>query len=172
MSVCIYGIHVRSSSYITHPEFSNKIQKALELLDKKSNSHLLIIKSYTKVILASAVSGADFNAAEMTINIARSTFDASLEWLASVLVHENNHLKKYKDTGKKYGDTHLMTDKKAALQVMINEELESNRIQLEALKNVGGTDHEIKYLMLQKGDHFDVNKDGLYDSRDYGSRTW
>lgn len=168
----IYGINVCGNSHITDPEFTNKIQKALDLLNKKSNSHLLTIKSYTKIIRAAAASGANYNETEMTIDIARSTFDASLEWLASVLVHENNHIKKYKDTGKKYGDAHKMTDKKAALQVMINEELESNRIQLEALKNIGGTQDEIKYLMAQKGDHFDVNKDGLYDSRDYGSRTW
>lgn len=168
----IYGITVRGNSHITDPEFTNKIKKALDLLNKKSNSHLLTIKSYTKIIRAAAASGANYNEAEMTIDIARATFDASLEWLASVLVHENHHLKKYKDTGKKYGDAHKMADKKAALQVMINEELECNRIQCEALRNVGGTEHEINYLKAQKGDHFDVNKDGLYDSRDYGSRNW
>ena len=168
----IHGITVRASSHITDPEFTNKIQKALDLLSSKSNSHLLTIKSYTKVIQAAANSGANFNASEMTIEIARATFDASLEWLASVLVHENHHIKKYKDSGKKFGDAHKMTDKKAALQVMIDEELECNRIQCEALRNVGGSEHEINYLKAQKGDHFDVNKDGLYDEKDYGSRTW
>ena len=168
----IYGMTVRGSSYITDPEFTNKIQKALDLLNNKSNSHLLTIKSYTKIIQASAASGANFNASEMTIDIGKSTFDASLEWLASVLVHENNHIKLYKDTGKKFGDAHKMSDKKAALQVMINEELACNRIQCEALKNVGGRKDEIEYLLAQKGDHFDVNKDGLYDSQDYGSRNW
>ena len=130
------------------------------------------VKSYTKIIRAAAASGANYNEAEMTIDIAKTTFDASLEWLASVLVHENHHLKKYKDTGKKYGDAHLMKDKKAALQVMINEELECNRIQLQALKKIGGEQYEIDYLAAQKGDHFDVNKDGKYDAADYGSRTW
>lgn len=168
----VYGINIKCSSHITDPEFTNKIQKALELLDKKSNSHLLTIKSYTKIIRAAAVSGANFNEAEMTIDISKTTFDASLEWLASVLVHENHHLKKYKDSGKKFGDAHLMSDKKAALQVMINEELECNRIQCAALKKVGGAKHEIEYLDSQKGDHFDVNRDGLYDRSDYGSRTW
>jgi hypothetical protein len=168
----IYGLNVRSSSHINDPEFTNKIQKALDLLNNKSNSHLLTIKSYTKIIQASPASGANFNASEMTIDIGRSTFDASLEWLASVLVHENHHIKKYKDTGKKFGDAHKMTDKRAALQVMIDEELECNRIQCEALRNVGGSEHEIQYLQAQRGDHFDVNKDGLYDSQDYGSRNW
>jgi hypothetical protein len=168
----IFGIKVIGSSHITDPEFTTKIEKALNLLNTKSNSHLLTIKTYTQTIKATAASGANFNGTEMTIEIARSTFDASLEWLASVLVHENHHLKKFKDSGKKFGDAHKMSDKKAALQVMINEELECNRMQVEALKKVGGSDHEVKYLLAQKGDHFDVNKDGLYDSSDYGSRTW
>lgn len=168
----VHGITIRGSSHIADPEFTTKIERALELLNTRSNSHLLTIKSYTKIILAAAASGANFNAAEMTIEIARTTFDASLQWLASVLVHENHHIKKYKDTGKKFGDAHLMADKRAALQVMINEELECNRIQCEALRNVGGSEHEINYLNAQRGDHFDVNRDGLYDSADYGSRTW
>lgn len=168
----LYGITINGNSHIKDPEFTEKIEKALKLLDSKSNSHLLTVKTYTKIIRAAASSGANYNEKEMTIDIAKSTFEASLEWLASVLVHENNHLKLYKDTGKKYGDAHKMSDKKAALQVMINEELECNRIQCEALRNVGGTEHEINYLKAQKGDHFDVNKDGLYDSKDYGSRNW
>lgn len=168
----IHGINVCGNSNITDPEFTNKIQRALDLLSNRSNSHLLTIKSYTKIIRAAAASGANYNEAEMTIDIARSTFDASLEWLASVLVHENNHIKLYKDTGKKYGDAHLMTDKRAALQVMINEELACNRIQCEALRNVGGSESEINYLNAQRGDHFDVNRDGLYDERDYAGRTW
>ncbi|MEK7724810.1 MAG: hypothetical protein AAB336_10705 [Acidobacteriota bacterium] len=168
----LYGITISGNSHIKDPEFTEKIEKALKLLDSKSNSHLLTVKTYTKIIRAAAASGANYNEKEMTIDIAKSTFDASLEWLASVLVHENNHLKLYKDTGKKYGDAHKMSDKKAALQVMINEELACNRIQCEALRNVGGTEHEINYLKGQKGDHFDVNKDGKYDSADYGSRNW
>jgi hypothetical protein len=168
----VYGITITGNSHIKDPEFTEKITKALKLLDEKSNSHLLTIKKYTKIIRAAAASGANYNEKEMTTDIGKSTFDASLEWLASVLVHENHHFKKYKDSGKKYGGAADMEDKKAALQVMIKEELECNRIQCEALTNVGGTKAEIDYLNSLKGDHFDVNKDGLYDSKDYGSRTW
>ncbi len=167
-----YGIKVQGNSHITDPEFTNKIKKALDLLHSKSNSHLETIKVHTKIIRAAAASGANYNETEWTIDIGKATFDASLEWLASVLVHENHHFKKYKDSGKKYGGAASMADKKAALQVMINEELECNRIQAEALKNVGGSQHEIDYLKAQKGDHFDVNKDGLYDEKDYGARNY
>ncbi|HMS38752.1 MAG TPA: hypothetical protein PKE69_00895, partial [Pyrinomonadaceae bacterium] len=104
--------------------------------------------------------------------IAKRTFDASLEWLASVLIHETHHIRKYKDTGKKYGDAHLMKDKKAAFKVMVDEEMECNKIQLVVLINIGGAQYEIDHLKAQKGDHFDIDKDGDYDSDDYGMRDW
>lgn len=165
-------LRIEPNTYIKDPEFSTKIKSAIDLLASKANAEFLVVKKYTKVIRAAETSGANYNEKEMTIDIGKSTFDASLEWLASVLAHENNHLKKYKDTGKKYGDAHLMKDKKKALQVMIDEEMECNGVQLIVLKKVGGTAAEIDYLGKQKGDHFDVNKDGVYDEKDYGSRNW
>lgn len=166
------GINIQGNAHIPDPAFSNKIKSCIDLLKSKSNLDYLTLKTYTKVIRASQNSGANYNEKEMTIDIAKTTFDASVEWLASVLVHENHHLKKYKDTGKKYGNAHLMTDKKKALQVMIGEEMECNRIQLATLKKIGGAKHEIDYLSRQKGDHFDVDKDGDYDADDFRGRNW
>jgi hypothetical protein len=165
-------LRIEPNTYIKDPEFSKKIKSAIDLLDSKANAEFLVVKKYTKVIRAAQSSGANYNEKEMTIDIGQATFDASLEWLASVFAHENHHLKKFKDTGKKYGNAHLMEDKKKALQVMIDEELECNGVQLIVLKKIGGTAAEIDYLGKQKGDHFDVNKDGVYDEKDYGSRSW
>lgn len=165
-------IKIEPNTYIKDPEFSTKIKSAIDLLDSKANAEFLNLKKYTKIIRAARSSGANYNEKEMTIDIAKDTFDASLEWLASVFTHENHHLKKYKDTGKKYGDAHLEKDKKKALQIMIDEELECNKIQLIVLKKIGGAAHETDYLGKQKGDHFDINRDGLYDEKDYGSRSW
>lgn len=86
--------------------------------------------------------------------------------------YETTHIKKYKDTGKKFGDAHLLADKKAALQIMINEELDCNKVQLVVLEKVGGARYEIDYLRDQKGDHFDIDKDGDYDMDDYRGRKW
>ena len=88
------------------------------------------------MIRATQTSDANYNEEIMTIDIARGTFDASLEWLASVLIHETQHIKKYKDTGKKFGNAHLMADKKAAFQVMVAEEMECNKIQLVVLEKI------------------------------------
>jgi hypothetical protein len=161
-----------NSQFIREAAFINKIEKALQLLKSKAPDEFKLMQSVIVKIRATKVSGANYNEEVMTIDIARRTFDASLEWLASVLIHETRHIKKYKDTGKKLGDAYLMTDKKAALQVMIDEELECNRVQLAVLEKIGGTQFEIEYLKAQKGDHFDIDKDGDYDWDDYNNRTW
>lgn len=158
--------------FINEAEFVDKIDKALQLLKNKAPDEFKTMQSVIGKIRATKASGANYNEKIMTIEIAKLTFDASLEWLASVLIHETQHIKKYKDTGKKYGGAFEMTDKKAALQTMINEELECNRIQVAVLEKIGGTKYEIDYLKAQKGDHFDIDKDGDYDWDDYNSRTW
>lgn len=167
------GFQIESNSkFISEPIFTNKIKNAILLLKTKSPDEFKTMQSVIVKIRATQASGANFNETVMTIDIAKATFDASLEWLASVLIHETNHIKKYKDTGKKFGNAHLISDKKAALQVMINEELECNKAQLIVLENVGGKKFEIEYLKAQKGDHFDIDKDGDYDEADYKGRKW
>ncbi len=161
-----------NGQYINETEFVNKIQSAILLLKEKSPDEFAIMQTYIGKIRSTRASGANYNEDIMTIEIAKRTFDASLEWLASVLIHETHHIKKYKDTGKKYGNAHLMSDKKAAFKVMVDEEMECNKIQLVALINIGGAQYEIDHLKAQKGDHFDIDKDGDYDSDDYGMRDW
>jgi hypothetical protein len=160
------------ADFINEAKFIDKIEKAINLLKDKAPDEFKIMQANIVKIRATAISGANYNEEVMTIDIAERTFDASLEWLASVLIHETQHIKKYKDTGKKYGDAYLMKDKKAAYQVMVNEELECNKIQLAVLEKVGGSQFEIDYLKAQKGDHFDIDKDGDYDSDDYNNRSW
>jgi len=172
-SVVVEGITIETNSrYIPEDAFIEKVSAALRLMKAKAPAHFAMIKTYIGQIKATEASGANFNGDVMTIELAKRTFDASLAWVTSVLIHETIHIKKFKDTGKKFGDAHLMSDKKAALQVMINEELDCNRIQLEVLQLVGGTKREIDYLKAQKGDHFDIDKDGDFDFDDYKLRNW
>ena len=168
MSVIIEG----NSAYIKEPDFTKKIGQALALLKSKSSNDYAVITTYIDKIRATDKSGANFNEKMMTIDIALNTFNASLCWVASVLVHESIHIKKYKVSGKKYSGAYEMKDKKLALKTMIDEELECNKIQLIALANIGGTSHEQSYLKGQKGDHFDVDKDGDYDIHDYEKRNY
>lgn len=167
------GIIIETNTkHIDQAAFKAKITSSFELLKTKAPNDYTTMKSVIGKIRAFQASGANFNEAIMTIDIAKATFDASLEWLTSVLAHETTHIKKYKDTGKKFGDAHLLADKKAALRIMINEELDCNKVQLAVLEKVGGAKYEIDYLRAQKGDHFDIDKDGDYDMDDYRGRKW
>ena len=167
------GIIIETNAkHIDPAAFKAKITLAFELLKTQAPSDYATMKSFIGKIRTYQASGANFNEDIMTIDIAKATFDASLEWLTSVLAHETTHIKKYKDTGKKFGDAHLLTDKKAALLIMINEELDCNKVQLAVLEKVGGAKYEIDYLRAQKGDHFDIDKDGDYDMDDYKGRKW
>ena len=161
-----------NAGFINQTVFTTKIKQAIELLKEKAPEEYKMMQSVIVKIRATRASGANYNEEVMTIDIAKRTFDASLEWLASVLIHESQHIKKYKDTGKKYGGAFEMTDKKAALQTMIDEELECNKIQVTVLEKIGGTQFDIDYLKAQKGDHFDIDKDGDYDWDDYNLRDW
>ena len=161
-----------NGQFINETSFIKKIDKALQLLKSKAPDEFKMMQSVIVKIRATRASGANYNEEVMTIEIAKRTFDASLEWLASVLIHETQHIKKFIDTGKKYGGAYQLTDKKAALQAMIDEELECNRIQLTVLEKIGGRQFEIDHLKGQKGDHFDIDKDGDYDWDDYNRRDW
>lgn len=169
----VEGIVIETNSaYIEDKAFVTKITAAIQLLKSKAPLDLKVMCSVIGKIRATQASGANFYEEVMTIDIAKGTFDASLEWLASVLIHETSHIKRYKDTGKRYGDAHLIADKKKALQVMIDEELACNRIQAVVLQKVGGQQYELEYLKGLKGDYFDVDKDGDYDDDDYKNRSW
>lgn len=158
--------------YYSESNFKSRVKTAILTLKERAPDDFAIMQKYIVKIRAFRASGANYNAAVMTIDLGAKTVNASMTWLTSVLAHETHHIRKYKETGKKLGDAHLMKDKKAALQVMIDEELECNRVQIAVLEKIGAPRFEIDYLKAQKGDHFDIDKDGDYDWEDYQARDW
>lgn len=158
--------------YYSANTFRTRVKTAILLLKERAPADFAIMRKYIVKIREYRASGANYNADVMTIDLGERTVNASMTWLTSVLAHETHHIRKYKETGKKLGDAHLMADKKAALQVMIDEELECNRVQIAVLEKIGAPQHEIDYLKAQKGDHFDIDKDGDYDWDDYQARDW
>jgi hypothetical protein len=148
---------VGDTRYIPEDEFKAKIQKALDLLSSKDACNSAVLTSYVGRIRAAAKSGADVRANPMTIDIAKPTFDASLTWLASVLVHESYHCVQHKKKKKYWGQ---------------DAEKECNEYQLQSLRAIGAPDYEIAYQMAQDGNHFDRNGDGKYDEKDYELRDY
>jgi hypothetical protein len=143
------------AKYIPHPEFCKKIEEAIHLLNTKAKKHYAELYKNTYQIKANAKTGADYTRAN--IDVARRTFDSSVTWLASVLVHEGHHLVQFKNGQQFTG---------------VEAELESNKIQLEVLRLIGAPQSEITHLLSQDGKHFDLNGDGKYDEKDYKLRNY
>lgn len=143
------------AAHIPHDEFVKKIKEACILLRDKSSQRYTTVYNNVKLIRAYSKSGADVS--KSNIDIARRTFDASITWLASVIIHEGVHIEQYK-SGKDYSG-------QAA-------EKACNLVQLEVLMKIGAPKSEIDYLITQDGMHFDLNGDGVYDWKDYQLRNY
>lgn len=148
---------VADNRYIADPLFTQKINKALKLLCIKASWAHGNLKGCVGRIRAFSKSGTDVYATPITINIAAPTFEASLTWLASVLAHESCHAVQYVNKQDYSG---------------LASERECNGYQLRVLRSIGAPESEIAYLLAQTGDHFDLNKDGKYDEKDYELRNY
>jgi hypothetical protein len=143
------------AKYIAENVFKPKIEKCLKLLCIKAGTYHAWIATDVVKIRAFSKSGADVT--KSSVDIAKTTFEASETWLASVLVHETKHIRQYKAKKNYYGK---------------EAEKECNGIQLEVLRLIGAPQSEITYLLGQDGNHFDLNGDGVYDEKDYKLRNW
>ncbi len=143
------------AAFIPAAEFKPKIECCLGLLNKKAGQFSTWFNSYNLKIRAAGKSGANFK--DNAIDIARSTFDASETWLASVIIHESIHFWQYRAG-------HYQAGKVA--------ELEANRYQLRVLTLIGAPASEIAHMQSQTGDHADLNGDGVYDEKDYEKRNY
>jgi hypothetical protein len=142
-------------TYIPASEFKPKIERCLKLLSAKAGQYSTWFNSYNLKIRAAAKSGANFQ--DDAIDIARSTFDASDTWLASVIIHESIHFWQWRSGKYKAGTP---------------AELEANRYQLGVLQLVGAPRSEILHMQKQDGGHADLNGDGVYDEKDYALRNY
>lgn len=110
---------------------------------------------YVTKVRAARASGANFG--DKAIDIAKTTFDASDTWVASVLVHEALHFWQYK-TGK--------------YKASKADEQEANLTQLAVLRLIGAPASEITYLQGLDGGHADLDGDGKYTEKDYKKRNY
>ena len=123
--------------------------------EKQSRTILYVAWKIQFKIRSAERSGANFQ--DAAIDIARSTFDASDTWLASVFIHEAIHFWQYRAGHYKAGTV---------------AEQEANRYQLGVLQLVGAPQGEITHMLSQTGGHADLNGDGVYDWKDYKMRKY
>jgi hypothetical protein len=129
---------------------SDKLNRAIELLGKHPEykkyveSHIKIIRhgKLTRIVLENG----------FVVEMTQKFIDGNtIPWIASTFVHEARHAQQI-ISGMK------MTDQM--------HELDANRIQLDALKLMGGSDKNVAWLSAHNGMHFDTNGNGILDKDD------
>jgi len=151
----IMPLTILGNVHIPHQEFVEKIDKACILLRDKAGVRYGYMYSHVKQITAHRASGADVIG--KNIHIARATFDASLTWLASVLIHESIHIWQ-KEQGQPFNG--------------VPAEQACNAVQLEVLQAINAPVSELNHMRAQTGDHADLDGDGDYDWDDYRLRNY
>jgi len=145
------------AKYVKDPDFSDKINKALDLLKTKASTAYGIVTTYIVKIRAAERSGMIVQT--KIYEIAKPTFDASLTWLASTIAHDSLHSQQFSNKEPYTG---------------ADSEAKCNQHQLEVLRKVGAPQSECAYLLsvIKKGDHSDLDGDGKYTEKDYQKRKW
>ena len=146
--------------------FVEKVGGALRLLAEKSPEEFAFVVEQVRLFRQAEPSGTHVADGLCVVDLGGPTAGASVAWVASVLVHESNHNKQYRDA--------LATGRPVdpAAYTGVAAERACNAVQLIALRRVGGTAAEIEHLSRQDGGHFDVDGDGDYDWDDYRLRKW
>lgn len=118
--------------------FVEKIQRSLDLLERHSPEDLQAIKDSSDTIKSSNTSGAAYWASR--IDISREMSNTSDEYLAAVLVHEAEHNRRRK------ANKHLTNS--------VSEELDCITKQIQTLKNLNGSQYDIRQLESEDGTHY------------------
>jgi hypothetical protein len=142
------------------------ITNALNLVSEKAPEEFAMLKKYVMRIEQYEKSG--MRVESKTIELADPTTFHSLEWCASVLVHEAFHSKFYHDYMKNNPGQAIPYDVYAGTEI----EKKCNVLQAEVGEKIGLSQDDIEYLRKADGKHGDTDGDGDIDDDDYKLRDW
>jgi hypothetical protein len=148
------------------PDFIAQISNALRLLEEKSPEEAAIVFDYVVEIKQHDKSG--MRVEKKTIELADRTTFHSVQWCASVLVHEAYHSKIYTEYQKKHPASVV------PYEVYGGEKAEKacNLLQAKVGEKIGLGKDDIEYLLKGDGKHGDIDGDGDVDENDYKLRDW
>jgi len=129
MHVSLLGIDIKGSA-----AFRARTIAALQVLQSKSPGDFDEVRAVITQVREDARSGTEVETGRVTI-AKPSSIDVSLAWYASVLAHEAHHARLYRTEHKhREGDA------------VFTAEVDCIKVQLDVLKNVGGTESELAWL--------------------------
>ena len=146
------GIRLR----ITDPDMMRGVKDALEIMREKAPQHYEFMKHYIKEINQAPVSGMHVESGVFDLGKAPAERPV---WIASIIYHDSIH-------GYQYQSNQPYSGAEA--------EAFANQKQLEFLEQVRANPSYLDHMkrIIAEGDHSDLNKDGVYDMKDYNMRTW
>jgi hypothetical protein len=156
----------KNVTIIGNEDFIKQIKDALALLEYKAPEECAIVTDYVLEIKQHERSG--MRVEKKCIELADRTTFYSLEWCASVLVHEANHSKIYTEHKKKNPYSPV------AYEVYGGAKAERicNLLQAKTGEKIGLNKSDIDYLLKGDGKHGDIDGDGDVDEDDYKLRDW
>ena len=132
-----------------------KINNCIDLLKRKSPKYYSLFCLFNKTIcVTDELRCAAYLGRKNYIGIGRHALTYSDAFLASVLIHETVHFWQWAARRSDYWkiEGHHYATKNQAL------EIEAIKYQLEALKELGGEEHEVHFLEKQRGTHAGISR--------------
>jgi hypothetical protein len=160
-------VHGSRTEIVGPEEFKTQVALALELLRSRSPDSYEIVLENVGRIQAAERSGMLPWRDPPTFELGRRTAFYSPTWCATSIVHDAYHAKLYLDHQRAHGDA-----PPAGIWTGTDAERACIAAQIRAAEAIGAPWHELDHLRKADGTHWDANRDGVMDHRDYRARDW
>jgi len=150
------------------PEFHRRVAEALMMLEHRDAAGWQMVRRYVGRIEQSPKSGMNVDKRPPTFELADRSAQFSVTWCAGAIVHDAMHSKLFFDIAQVDGIEAVPEEAWTGQQA----ERICLAIQAETLARIGAPEEERRHLAGQDGTHFDVNRDGVNDAKDYEGRDW
>lgn len=149
-------------------DFEGRVRQAVMMLSLADPEGLAVVEGHVGVIRQFDPSGMGAFENPPRMDLGMVTVNASLTWLASVLVHEAHHSRMYAQAKGTAPDAEPEYDAWAGFDA----ERACNEVQMQSLLRLAAPLREVEHLAAQDGRHGDMNGDGKLDWEDYRLRNW
>ncbi len=155
---CIDNILVKGNR-----KFVKQVIKALKLIKDNSPEEYAIINNNLGRITQGIRSHIYVQSKPSIFLLTEKSAFHSLTWCSQCIAHDAFHSKLYNSGESTYDKSY---------EGKVKEELLCNDFAIKVMQNISAPQEEIEYLKEQKGEHFDVDKDGKYDWKDIEAQDW
>ena len=160
----LFGVQIYGSD-----DFRLQIAKSLWMLKMGDSDTFTRLTKCVGIIREESRTSANITNKPPHIGMSRRAAFTSLTWCAAGLAHEVRHIELAIERGdmRPYVVYNAGQIPKArGYRDFQREELECGVLTLKVMKRLGAPRSEIDYIRSQDGTHFDVNRDGKWDSED------